>query len=112
MLRADRSEPVGQRARRRRDVLLFVIFCIDRDGAAEARRANIQAHMDYVAAADVRVVMSGPLVTDEGAAPVGSLLIIDAADRAAAEAFHHNDPLYKAGIWRSTELRAFDKRVG
>ena len=32
--------------------------------------------------------------------------------RAAAEQFHHNDPLYKAGIRQTTELRAFDKRVG
>jgi len=92
--------------------VLFVIFCLDRDGAAEARRENIQAHMEYVAASSVRVVMSGPLVTDDGAAAVGSLLLIDAPDRAAAEDFHHNDPLYKAGIWQMTELRAFDKRVG
>lgn len=92
--------------------MLFVIFCIDREGAADVRRATIQAHMDYVGATDVHVVMSGPLVADDGAAPVGSLLIVDAPDRAAAEEFHRNDPLYKAGIWRMTELRAFDKRVG
>ncbi|UCH75464.1 MAG: YciI family protein [Rhodospirillales bacterium] len=92
--------------------MLFVIFCIDRKGAAEIRRANIQAHIDYVAASDIEVVMSGPLVSDDGAAPVGSLLIFEAPDRAAAEAFHRNDPLYKAGIWATTELRAFDKRVG
>ncbi|MDH3229014.1 MAG: YciI family protein [Alphaproteobacteria bacterium] len=92
--------------------MLFVIFCIDRPGAADARRDNIQAHVDYVAAAEVTVVMSGPLVTDDGAAPLGSLLVVDAADRAAADHFHRNDPLYKAGIWATTELRAFDKRVG
>ncbi len=92
--------------------MLFVIFCIDRAGAAETRRATIAAHVAYVAAADVDVVMSGPLVSDDGTAPVGSLLVIDAADRAAAERFHRNDPLYRAGIWATTELRAFDKRVG
>ena len=92
--------------------MLFVIFCIDRPGAAQARRDNIQAHIAYVGASGVPVVMSGPLVADDGAAPVGSLLVIEAQDRAAAEAFHHNDPLYKAGIWETTELRAFDKRVG
>ena len=92
--------------------MLFVIFCIDRPGAAAARRDNIQAHVDYVAASEITVVMSGPLVSDDGAAPVGSLLVVDAADRAAAEDFHRNDPLYKAGIWETAELRAFDKRVG
>ena len=92
--------------------MLYVIFCIDRPGTAQARRDNIQAHVDYVAAADVTVVMSGPLVSDDGAAPVGSLLIVDAAGRAAAEEFHRNDPLYRAGVWATTELRAFDKRVG
>lgn len=92
--------------------MLFVIFCIDRPGAGQARRDNIRAHMDYVAAAHVDIVMSGPLVAEEGGEPVGSLLIVDAPDREAAESFHHNDPLYRAGIWQTTELRAFDKRVG
>lgn len=92
--------------------MLYVIFCIDRPGAGQTRQDNIQAHVDYVGASGVRVVLSGPLVADEGAPPLGSLLVIEVADRAAAEAFHHNDPLYKAGIWQTTELRAFDKRVG
>lgn len=92
--------------------MLYVIFCIDRPGAAQTRRDNIQAHVDYVGGSGVTVVMSGPLVSDDGAAAVGSLLVVEAQDRQAAEDFHHNDPLYKAGIWETTELRAFDKRVG
>ncbi len=92
--------------------MLFVIFCIDRAGAQTTRQDTIQAHIDYVSGADVDIVMSGPLVPDGGGAPIGSLFLVEAADRAAVEAFQHGDPLYRAGIWETIEVRAFDKRVG
>ncbi len=92
--------------------MLFVIFCIDRPDSADKRRDTIQAHIDYVSGAGVDIVMSGPLVPDGGGPPVGSLFLVEAADRAAVEAFQHGDPLYQAGIWETIEVRAFDKRVG
>jgi len=48
---------------------------------------------------------------DEMANIVGSLYILDAADRATIEEFTMGDPLVKADIWSSIEIRAFNKRV-
>jgi uncharacterized protein YciI len=93
-------------------LMLFVIFCIDRAGAEEQRKQTIKKHVDYLATNPIKVVMSGPLVTDDGARAIGSLFLVDAASRAEVEAFQRDDPFFNAKIWETVEVRAFNKRVG
>lgn len=92
--------------------MLFIIFCIDRPGAEEKRRQAIAGHIEYLAKNPIKVVMSGPLVSDDGTKTVGSLFLVDAVDRAEIERFQRADPLYNAGIWETVEVRAFNKRIG
>lgn len=91
--------------------MLFVIHCIDKPGMEAARAAAIDGHVAYLATRPIKVVMSGPLTSDDGARVVGSFFIVDAADRAAVEGFQAADPLYRAGIWATVDVRAFSKRV-
>jgi uncharacterized protein len=91
--------------------MLFVIYCVDKPGMEATRAATMQAHRDYIATGPIKVVLSGPLTSDDGARVTGSFFMVDAADRAAVERFRHNDPLYQAGIWAAEEVRAFSKRV-
>ena len=49
---------------------------------------------------------AGPFTTDEGS-PIGSLVIIEAADRAAAKAMADADPYAKAGLFASIEIKAW-----
>ena len=91
--------------------MLFIIYCVDKPGAAELRAANMQAHRDYLATKPIKVLLSGPLTTDDGQGVVGSFFMVDAADRAQVERFQRNDPMFKSGIWASIEVRAFAKRV-
>ena len=42
---------------------------------------------------------------------IGSFFMVDAVDRGQVEKFQRNDPLLKSGIWASTDVRAFTKRV-
>jgi uncharacterized protein YciI len=58
------------------------------------------------------MVMSGPLVSDDGKTMIGSLMILEAPDRAAIEAFHRADPFHAAGIWEKVNITAFVKRQG
>ena len=72
--------------------MLFVIHAIDADDAAEKRVAHYPAHFAFLDEAEkhgAKIVMSGPLTQDDEKTPVGSLLVIEAADHAAAERFHH-----------------------
>jgi uncharacterized protein YciI len=43
---------------------------------------------------------------------IGSLMILEAPDRIAVEAFNRADPFYVAGIWEEVDITAFVKRQG
>lgn len=92
--------------------MLYVIFCIDRPGAEERRKQAIPGHIEYLATNPIKVVMSGPLVSDDGAKTIGSLFLVEAGSRAEIERFQRADPLYNAGVWETVEVRAFNKRIG
>lgn len=91
--------------------MLFVIYCLDKPGAEQTRAANMQAHRDYLATEPIKVVLSGPLTTDDGKGIVGSFFMVDAADRTQVEQFQRKDPLFNSGLWASVEVRAFAKRI-
>jgi uncharacterized protein YciI len=95
--------------------MFFVLHAFDKAGALDTREANYDAHKAFLAdtsAHGVSMVMSGPLVSDDGETMIGSLMILQAADRAAIEAFHRADPFYAAGIWEKVSITAFVKRQG
>jgi uncharacterized protein len=56
--------------------------------------------------------MSGPLVQDDNATAKGSFFLVEAPDRAAAEAFNKGDPFHKAGIWENVRIVAFLRKRG
>ena len=91
--------------------MLFSIYCIDKPGMLETRKAAMPAHVEYLAKAPVTVRMSGPLVEDDGETIIGSLYIVEAPDRDAVDAFQRDDPLVAADIWERVEVRAFAKRL-
>jgi uncharacterized protein len=91
--------------------MLFCLFCIDKPGVEDKRKAATRAHIDYLGTNPIKIVMSGPLVSDDGAHIIGSLYVVDAPDRAAVAEFQRNDPLAAADLWQTVEVRAFVKRL-
>jgi uncharacterized protein len=79
--------------------MLFVVECRDKPGHLEVRLSNRPAHLAYLEANHDRIRMAGPLLAEDGATPIGSLLIVEAADRAAIEAFCAGDPYAHAGLF-------------
>ena len=71
--------------------MLFVITAFDRPGALGLRLQVRPAHLDYLAGRAAQIKAGGPLL-NENEQPMGSLLIVDADDRSAAEAFAAGDP--------------------
>lgn len=92
--------------------MLFVVHCLDKPGALDTRLANHADHRAYLETAPVTIVMSGPLVEDDGETMKGSFFLVDAPNRDAVATFNGNDPFFKAGIWASINIDAFQKRVG
>ena len=83
--------------------MLFVITAVDNENALPLRVATRPAHFDYAQRTGA-VRLGGPFLNDTGEM-IGSLIIIEAADRAAAEEWQRNDPYMKAGLFARTELR-------
>ena len=86
----------------------FAIHCIDKPGSTDLRAATRPEHLNYINAVADRIVASGPLLGLDGA-PMGSLLIIDFADRKAAIQFAADDPYALAGLFASVAVTAWRK---
>jgi hypothetical protein len=86
--------------------MLFAITCTDKPGALELRMATRPAHLEHLKANEKSLVLVGPLLDAEGK-PAGSLLVVEADDREAAEAFANADPYAKAGLFESVLIRPF-----
>jgi hypothetical protein len=89
--------------------VLFTFVCHDRPGCVELRQQTRVAHLAYIDALQERLVLAGPHLADDGATPIGSLLVVECSDRAAAEAFAAADPYALAGLFQSVEIRPFRK---
>jgi uncharacterized protein YciI len=90
----------------------FAIHCLDKPGALATRLTHYDSHKEHLAStSDVAIVVSGPLLADDGTTMIGSLFIVDADDRDAVERFHATDPFFRAGVWGHVEIHPFLKRV-
>ena len=69
------------------------------DGGIEARAAALDPHLEYLRASRDRIRFAGPVLADDGETPRGSLILLDALDRAAAEAWLAEEPFNKAGAF-------------
>jgi len=70
----------------------------------EVRQQKTPDHMDYLRASRDRLRFSGPMLSDDGSAPIGGLTLLDAPDRAAAEAWKNDEPYSKAGAFSQTQI--------
>ena len=85
--------------------MLFAITCLDKPDSLALRQATRPAHLEYLAGYQI-VLLGGP-VLDPAGASCGSLLVLEAADLAEAEAFAAADPYAKAGLFASTTIQGF-----
>jgi uncharacterized protein YciI len=95
--------------------MLFAVYCLDGPGALPKRREVYdahRAHLETAAQYGANLVISGPLVADDGETPLGSFFLIEADSRSAAEAFNRADPFHKNGIWKDIKINAFLRRRG
>jgi uncharacterized protein YciI len=91
--------------------MLFVITGFDRPGALELRLQVRPAHLEYLKGQSARIKVGGPLL-DDREQPIGSLLIIEADDRDAAEAFADGDPYRRQGVFERVEIRPWRAALG
>lgn len=90
----------------------FVALCLDKPESQPVRIANRAAHLDFLRAKSDCIEVCGPLLSDDGQSMIGSMLIVQADDRAAAEKILAEDPYRKADLFSSVELRPWRWVIG
>lgn len=89
--------------------MLFVLRCFDKPGHLETRLANRPAHLAYLESFGDRIVAGGPTLDETRQTPNGSLIILEAEDRAAVDTFCAGDPYAKAGLFERVEIAGWKK---
>ncbi len=92
---------------------LFVVSYIDKPNSLPLRMATRQAHLAYAhdEANPAKVKIGGPYLDAQGDM-CGSLIILEAPDKATAIRFTENDPYVKAGLFSSIDVRPYRLTVG
>jgi uncharacterized protein len=95
--------------------MLFVVHALDKKDILPTRAKHYRAHRIHLDQSEnyaVEVVTAGTLVADDGETPVGSVFVIDAADRAAVDAFTRSDPYHVNRVWERVEIHRYNKKRG
>src|SRR5271170_202100 len=87
--------------------MLFCLRCTDRTDLPGLRQEVRPKHVDYLTGLGKQIVCAGPLLADDAMTALGSLLIVEAPDRAAAEALAAGDPYAQAGLFAQTVIQPF-----
>jgi len=89
--------------------MFYAVICTDKPGHLEVRQANRADHVAYLKATSV--VQAGPFL-DANGDMYGSLVVLDVADRAAAEAWAAADPYKLADLFADVRIEAWNRVIG
>jgi uncharacterized protein len=87
----------------------YAIMALDKPGAAAVRADNRPAHLEHLDRHAAKLLAGGAVLADDGATPVGSLIVFDSDDRVEVEAFLAADPFTKAGLFASVSIHPWRK---
>jgi uncharacterized protein YciI len=90
----------------------FVVICLDKPNSLDLRLANRAAHLEYLRHHTKTIRTCGPLLDDDGETMIGSMLILDVPNRAAADAVLAEDPYRKANLFAKVEVRPWRWVIG
>jgi hypothetical protein len=86
----------------------FMAYCLDKPGAVSTRLGARPQHVEYLTAHNDQILLAGPLLDDKENM-IGSLLVLEMADRAALDKFLAGDPYAKAGLFQSVTVHPIRK---
>jgi uncharacterized protein YciI len=92
--------------------MLFAFICTDKPEHLEVRTRTRPDHLAYLGDLNARGALkfAGAFLDDAGK-PNGTLAVIEAEDRRAAEAIAASDPYARAGLFAQVEIRPWNWAV-
>jgi uncharacterized protein YciI len=89
--------------------VLYALICEDKADSEALRKSVRGQHLDYLQSFDVR--FAGPMLAADETTMIGSIIVIQADDAAAAQGFADGDPYGLAGLFAKVTVRAFKQVV-
>lgn len=89
--------------------MLHALICTDKPASLDLRLATRPAHVAWLDGLNAagRLAFAGPFLGGDDK-PDGSLVVVEAVDRAAAETLAAEDPYARAGLFERVEIRPFN----
>jgi uncharacterized protein len=84
--------------------MLFALICTDKPDHLQMRLDKRPEHIAFLQSLGDILKAAGPFLDDDGK-PTGSLVIISAENRMAAEAVAAQDPYTKAGLFAGVDIK-------
>lgn len=89
--------------------MLYVLICEDKPDSLELRQSLRPQHLEHIGNYDIR--FAGPMLADDEETMIGSIIVLEAPDRAAAEVFSKSDPYLAGGLFNTVTISAFRQVV-
>ncbi|MBI3283558.1 MAG: hypothetical protein HYZ65_01720 [Burkholderiales bacterium] len=89
--------------------MLFILRFTDRVDAQAIRQQQMAAHIAWLAERQDQIRVAGSLRHALGQNPVGALWVVEAQDKAEAEASYASDPFWLHGLRESVEVLHWSK---
>jgi uncharacterized protein len=84
--------------------MLFALLCTDKPDSLDLRLKVRPDHVAFLNGLGDNLKFAGPF-TDDAGSPTGSLVMIEAAGRQAAEAIAAQDPYAIAGLFAHVDIK-------
>lgn len=93
--------------------MLFAILAQDvQPGGLAVREANREKHLEYARSLGDNLKIAGPLMTDDGRTPNGTILVVSASSIEEAKRIAENDPYAQAGLFEWVQVRSWNWTFG
>lgn len=89
---------------------VYAFYCRDGEDAPRIRPKVREEHFEHIFAHVGSYRLGGPL--KKNGESIGSLIMIEGADEAAARAIFEQDPFFIAGVWHSINVTEFEFLTG
>jgi uncharacterized protein len=86
--------------------MAFIVQAMDRPDSHEVRQGSRAAHLAFLEKAGAKVLLAGPLLTEDGEM-AGSLLIVDFESIEAVKRWLVDDPYTRADLFETVAISAF-----
>lgn len=87
--------------------MLFALICTDKPGYLQTRMDARPDHVAFLDGLGSTLKAAGPFLCNDGK-PIGSMLIIQAEDSAAAHAIASLDPYATVGLFSNVEIKPWN----